>query len=395
MRKGFTLIELLAVIVILAIVALIATPLILNVIDDSRKSAFKNTAYGIIEAAEIGYAQSIFDGSEREATFIYEDGIEYGPNGKSLDYKGAKPKNGVVKINEDGHVSIALYDGKYCVQKNHNQSEVILSEIPKKDCIIRVPLPGGGVCGDNFTDNRGAVNGENVYATVQIGSQCWMAENLRYVGEGSNSCLVSCTGNKWDSTRYNQCCIHTSNDGVDGDEYGDYTNWNQTQVLYQWRAAMNVDVSNLDNLTGIDLASIRDLERTQGICPDGWVIPSDDDWTELALFLDSVYKDDEYWKSEGYLGFDFGSKLKSPLYWNGINGEENSGFNGLPAGIRYASGSLNYVGFGAFWWTSTIKSTPQKNTVWWYDFATDNGGTYRTSLFTGNYGLSIRCILNQ
>ena len=46
MKKGFTLIELLAVIVILAIIALIATPLILNVIDDSKKGAFKSTAYG-------------------------------------------------------------------------------------------------------------------------------------------------------------------------------------------------------------------------------------------------------------------------------------------------------------------------------------------------------------
>ena len=220
----------------------------------------------------------------KERQLLYEDGIEYGPNGKSLDYKGAKPKNELVKINEDGHVSIALYDGKYCVQKTII-SQVIYQRY--QGLYNKVPLPGGGVCGDNFTDNRGAVNGENVYATVQIGSQCWMAENLRYVGEGSNSCLVSCTGNKWDSTRYNQCCIHTSNDGVDGDEYGDYTNWNQTQVLYQWRAAMNVDVSNLDNLTGIDLASIRDLENSGGICPDGWVIPSDD-WTELALFLDSI-----------------------------------------------------------------------------------------------------------
>ena len=49
MKKGFTLIELLAVIVILAIIALIATPLILNTIEDSRKGAFKNSAYGIIK----------------------------------------------------------------------------------------------------------------------------------------------------------------------------------------------------------------------------------------------------------------------------------------------------------------------------------------------------------
>ena len=51
-KKGFTLIELLAVIVILAIIALIAVPVILNIIDKANKSAFKDTAYGIISAGE-------------------------------------------------------------------------------------------------------------------------------------------------------------------------------------------------------------------------------------------------------------------------------------------------------------------------------------------------------
>lgn len=52
-----------AVVVILAIIALTATPLILNVIDDSKKGAFKSTAYGIIEAAELDYANKVIDGS--------------------------------------------------------------------------------------------------------------------------------------------------------------------------------------------------------------------------------------------------------------------------------------------------------------------------------------------
>lgn len=51
-RQGFTLIELLAVIVIMAIIALIATPLILNVIDKANQGAFKDSIYGIMKAAE-------------------------------------------------------------------------------------------------------------------------------------------------------------------------------------------------------------------------------------------------------------------------------------------------------------------------------------------------------
>ena len=55
-KKAFTLIELLAVIVILAIIALIAVPVIMNIINKANKSAFKDTAYGVIQAGELYFA---------------------------------------------------------------------------------------------------------------------------------------------------------------------------------------------------------------------------------------------------------------------------------------------------------------------------------------------------
>lgn len=58
-KKGFTLVELLAVIVILAIIALIATPIILNVIDNAKEESAKNSAYGYIDAVEKANAQQI------------------------------------------------------------------------------------------------------------------------------------------------------------------------------------------------------------------------------------------------------------------------------------------------------------------------------------------------
>lgn len=59
MKKGFTLIELLAVIIILAIIALIATPVVLKVVDNAKISAFKNTAYGLVDAGGFNYKESI------------------------------------------------------------------------------------------------------------------------------------------------------------------------------------------------------------------------------------------------------------------------------------------------------------------------------------------------
>ncbi|MGE5455741.1 MAG: prepilin-type N-terminal cleavage/methylation domain-containing protein, partial [Ignavibacteriales bacterium] len=74
--KGFTLIELLAVIVILAIIALIATPIIIGLIDNTRKESFKDSAYGIVKAGEISYSKDLLDGINGEVTFTYTDGVE-------------------------------------------------------------------------------------------------------------------------------------------------------------------------------------------------------------------------------------------------------------------------------------------------------------------------------
>ena len=139
-KKGFTLIELLAVIVILAIIALISVPLILNVIADSKKGAFKSTAYGIIEAAELEYAQSILKGNKQAVTFTYTDGVETSSvNGINLNYKGTKPKNGTVSINSSGEIAIAIHDGKYCAKKGYDEERVTISEKNKDECKIVIP----------------------------------------------------------------------------------------------------------------------------------------------------------------------------------------------------------------------------------------------------------------
>jgi len=112
--KGFTLIELLAVIVILAIIALIAVPVILNILTKSRESAAEDTAYSVLNAAELYYAEVLLD-NPTEA--FAETTVEF--NGEqmtitpkptesrtTITLKGTKPTDGVVTINPNGTAEI-------------------------------------------------------------------------------------------------------------------------------------------------------------------------------------------------------------------------------------------------------------------------------------------------
>ena len=130
--KGFTLIELLAVIVILAVIALIATPLIMGVIDDARKGSAKNGAYGYVKAMENTIATEMIkdtkispdaeqttvgkvvfntlnnDGSTTEGT---------SDNAKPINYKGTKPDRHTLKIvngtvGQDSTITISGYSFK-------------------------------------------------------------------------------------------------------------------------------------------------------------------------------------------------------------------------------------------------------------------------------------------
>ena len=93
-NRGFTLVELLAVIVILALIALIATPIILNVINDAKKQAAKDSAYGYMDAVEKYIVSSeLEDKSIKDGTYSVED-----LNSMGVNVKGSTPDNGTIKI---------------------------------------------------------------------------------------------------------------------------------------------------------------------------------------------------------------------------------------------------------------------------------------------------------
>ncbi|MBK8802942.1 MAG: chitobiase/beta-hexosaminidase C-terminal domain-containing protein [Fibrobacteres bacterium] len=184
-----------------------------------------------------------------------------------------------------------------------------------------------------LTDTRDG----QIYKTVVIGTQTWMAENLSYKVDSS-----------W--------CYENSADSCS--KYG---------RLYNW-----VTVMGLDSAYNSELWSGA-LPR-QGICPSGWHVPSDAEWSMLPTFLDSSKA---------------GTKLKSTSGWlNSGNGTDVNGFRALPEGTRNKDGFFSLVGRYAYFWSSSESRAG-------YARGIDLGSGFE-SLVRGDsfkkYGFSVRCL---
>lgn len=169
---------------------------------------------------------------------------------------------------------------------------------------------------DSFIDKR---DGE-IYKTVKIGEQVWMAENLRYDVPG----VCTVWPNSVDTIITTDSCI----------VYG---------RLYDW-ATMMAGSSSSD----------ADSSTVQGICPEGWHIPSDSEWKELEMELGMCSTD---LNGAGWRGSDQGVHLKSKSAWlsDSLN-SNSSGFSALPAGCCN-NGRFYAPGETADFWTSTAYSS--------------------------------------
>ena len=127
-KKGFTLIELLAVIIILAVIALIATPIVLNVVDNARKSANKDSAYGLLDSAKLYYMESLLDESKSLSGNLID----------KINVSGSKPNSGTVYINNKGEIALAVVYDKVCFTKNYEDADLTESD-DIENCIVTVP----------------------------------------------------------------------------------------------------------------------------------------------------------------------------------------------------------------------------------------------------------------
>lgn len=206
----------------------------------------------------------------------------------------------------------------------------------------------GFSCGSNWTDMRDG----NIYSTIQIGTQCWMAENLN-IGTKVNS-INPALGN-------DSLLTQTDNDTIEKYCYDDNeSNCALYGGLYQWDEMMQYTI----------------IEETQGVCPVGWHIPTDAEWCILENFVDATT--DPGCSLTGWRGTDGGTNLKQ----GGL-----SGFVGLLAGYRDADGTFGNVGVNGYFWSSneTGSSARIRN------LNASEARVYRGSSDKLN-GLCVRCV---
>ncbi|MBP7102434.1 MAG: fibrobacter succinogenes major paralogous domain-containing protein [Bacteroidales bacterium] len=186
----------------------------------------------------------------------------------------------------------------------------------------------------------------NTYKTVKIGTQTWMAENLKVTKYNDGTAIPNVTdGTAWSKLTTGAYCNY-DNDPSKVATYG---------RLYNWHAV-----------------------NTGKLCPTGWHVPTSEEWNELSEYLG------------GYVVA--GGKLKETgtTHWLSPNeGATNeSGFTALPGGLRYGWGTFDYIGEDGFWWSSTETSTINafSRTLHDYDGDLDIINSNKVA------GFSVRCV---
>ncbi|MBQ9509735.1 MAG: fibrobacter succinogenes major paralogous domain-containing protein [Bacteroidales bacterium] len=230
---------------------------------------------------------------------------------------------------------------------------------------------GGGDTGTDGQSCPGAATvtdvDNNTYNTVQIGTQCWMKENLRTTryANGTSIALGSSTSS---TTAYR---YYPDNNSSNVSTYG---------YLYNWKALMGNSSSSSANPSGV-----------QGICPTGWHVPSDAEWTQLTDYVSG--------QSQYVCGVSnslIAKALASTTGWqsssqicavgNNPSFNNTTGFSALPAGGYFGY----YLNFGddAYFWSATEYDYGNA----YYSAFSYNDANVNRHYSNKYYGFSVRCV---
>jgi uncharacterized protein (TIGR02145 family) len=206
----------------------------------------------------------------------------------------------------------------------------------------------------------------NVYNTIKIGTQIWMSENLKTTKYNDGTLIPNITDNtEWSVLISPSYCWYNNDAATYKTTYGAFYNW------YTVNAGSN---------------------GGKNICPIGWHVPTDGEWTMLTDYLTA--------NSYGFegSGSDIGKSMASTTGWanyeilgnvgNDQASNNSSGFTSIPGGNRDQFGIYSRAGTFCYWWSTTELSS----TIAWSRIINYNGtNVYRNSR-DERYGFSIRCL---
>jgi len=164
---------------------------------------------------------------------------------------------------------------------------------------------------------------------------------------------------------------------------------NNTSGAYAW---FNNQISNKD-LYGA-LYNCYAVTNPKGLCPEGWRVPTEEDWMEFEGFIpDPDQKKGNKLKSCRQVNSPLGGDCHTDEHprWNQHNthyGTDVYGFSGLPGGQREPAGNTNQLGAYGWWWSSTLLPDSNGHARW---LSSGTGGFNDFSRLK-NYGLSVRCV---
>lgn len=197
------------------------------------------------------------------------------------------------------------------------------------------------------------------YPTVIIGTQEWMAENLRSTRYQNGDTIPNVTASLvWDDLTTGGRCYYDNDSAQYAATYG---------ALYNWYA----------------------MTDPRNPCPEGWHVPNDHEWDVLAYYLDPTVDP----LTNNYTGTDVGGQLREAgtAHWDPPNvaGSNSSGFTALPGGERFGGGQFHYLHTEGVWWTSSQGNAA--NHGWYRHLHTLLPGIQAITYFKLN-GMACRCI---